>query len=612
MFFSGIFGGAALSLGMDPEQERDPPPPATPLTFPDYIGCETSSRDGSMSMPDFGSLFTRVAKPADIAQVHVDALNIEICPAQDIEDLVPPDSNGKSYFPPLVLTPDQAMKPEAYAEETQGDPKVGQQRNEFQNRLAELRIDNDTAFRSLMRTMKNGARAHKLAYMRKFWEGLESMSQYWDSSLDQYYEVTGSSKNNEQSAKRQRLDVAQNRPDQSISSAPVSRQDDSTPKVPLDATETQNQKPESVSTSAHDSSDDELGLSGHKIRSDASNPEAQPRLRYKGRRTHTGREIPDQFRTETVRAFVEGTVWAFQCSVAPPRLMPIVQFGKLNLPVRQSAAVYRQPKERMRARSGRVEGPMVAVQVRADTDFIDGDGNRLLDKSRLDLMRELGGLLQLAQERRREGKAEVKPGEGKWWTTKPRWGGGAGGEVQNEEGNTDIMQVADDVLGQVKGEPKVEAPKVKREKDGSRVRKKKTPAELWKELRCGSSYWDPKTDYAAIGKDPSSPYDEIFMVSSLNRHICVVKLTVHEAYVDSLATGAAPVPPPEDSQWCRPRLQRSQWFDLFDMDQRIDAFRGLWGIMAYLSREVGPKECPDLDVMESCKGEQNVSMAGTE
>ncbi|KAH9841254.1 hypothetical protein Tdes44962_MAKER07811 [Teratosphaeria destructans] len=590
MFFSGIFGGAALSLGTDPEQERDPPPHATPVTFPDYTGCETPARDGSVSMPDFSSLFAKVAKPADIAQIHVDALNIEICPAQDIEDLVPTDSSGKSYFPPLILTPDQAITPEAYSEEAQGDSKVSQQRKEFQNRLAELRVDNDTAFRSLTRTMKNGAKAHRLAYMRKFWEGLESMSQYWDTSLDQYYEVNGSSKKNEQSAKRQRLDMAQNRCDQSISSAPVLKQDDATPGSPLDATEVQTEKEESVPKAAHNGSDDGPDSPGHNISLGASSPEAQSRLRYKGRRTHTGREIPDQFRAETVRAF----------------------FGKLNLPVRQSAAVYRQPKERMRARSGRVEGPMVAVQVRADTDFIDGDGNCLLDKSRLDLIRELGGLLQLAQERRREGKAEVKPGEGKWWTTKPRWGGGTGGEVQNEEGNTDIMQVADDVLGQAKGEPKVEAAKVKREKDGSRVRKKKTPAELWKELKCGSSHWDPKTDYAAIGKDPSSPYDEIFMVSSLNHHICMVKLTVHAAYVDALATGAAPVPPPEDSDWCRPKLQRSKWFDLFDMDQRIDSFRGLWGIMAYLSREVGPKQCPDLDVMESGKGEQNVSMAGME
>ena len=31
-------------------------------------------------------------------------------------------------------------------------------------------------------------------------------------------------------------------------------------------------------------------------------------------------------------------------------------------------------------------------------------------------------------------------------------------------------------------------------------------------------------------------------------------------------------------------MQRSEWFDLFDMEQRLEAFRGLWGVMAYLTR----------------------------
>lgn len=78
----------------------------------------------------------------------------------------------------------------------------------------------------------------------------------------------------------------------------------------------------------------------------------------------------------------------------------------------------------------------------------------------------------------------------------------------------------------------------------------------------------------------------IFLVSSLNHHISIIKLTVHDAYVDHLTSGTLPQPFPKESEWSRPKLQRSAWFDLFDAEQRVEAFRGLWGAMAYLCRKV--------------------------
>ena len=52
-------------------------------------------------------------------------------------------------------------------------------------------------------------------------------------------------------------------------------------------------------------------------------------MRYKGLRTASGRYMPDHFRIETVRGFVEGTVWPFQCSVHPPRMT--VRGGRVAL-----------------------------------------------------------------------------------------------------------------------------------------------------------------------------------------------------------------------------------------------------------------------------------------
>lgn len=76
------------------------------------------------------------------------------------------------------------------------------------------------------------------------------------------------------------------------------------------------------------------------------------------------------------------------------------------------------------------------------------------------------------------------------------------------------------------------------------------------------------------------------MVSSLNHHISIIKLTVHGAYVEYLQTETVPDPLPSARDWSSPKLQRTQWFDLLNVDQRVEAFRALWGVTAYLTREI--------------------------
>lgn len=78
---------------------------------------------------------------------------------------------------------------------------------------------------------------------------------------------------------------------------------------------------------------------------------------------------------------------------------------------------------------------------------------------------------------------------------------------------------------------------------------------------------------------------QVFLVSSLNHHVSILKLTVHRAYTDYITSGTLPNDLPQDPSWCRPVLQRSQWFDLFIKKERLEAFRALWGVTTYLTRE---------------------------
>ncbi|KAK3622406.1 hypothetical protein LTR56_022227 [Elasticomyces elasticus] len=588
---------------VDPEEERDPPLPATLVTFPAYK--PVLQHDG-LSAPELQSLYAKILKPSDISDQHVQALGINISDQYCTLDELLRDPDGQSYLPPVKrpslhigLHPDTVL--------TMDDVLRERKRSALDERVAELQFDNDTAYRTLSRNLKEGgAKPRKLAYMRKFFEGLETMSRYWECGEDNYYEAESLCSG--KGVKRMRLDkdevdsitpkttealdavagapsddhgaiLPTPEPSPEPTSAPLScGQHTATDKEPT------TQAPSSSASSTPASpisttlqADREFPL----LRADTASPEPRSRQRYKGRRTHTGSEMPDQFRINTVRAFVEATAMPFQCTSTPPRVPPLVKFGKLHVPVAQTSAIYRQPTDRTRARQGRLEGPLVAVQVRPKTKFQDEAGQPLEAMVRLDMVREIGGLLQIAQERRRSGR-EVRSGEGQWWTTKPRWGGGSGydadtdTDADGEAKATELASIAGEVAndGLVTGDLGVPDKVEKKPKIMAR-------ALPWKELRCGRGYWDPKIDYGAIGKDRSSSSDVVFMVSSLNHHISIVKLTVHDTYTDSLVAGKSLEDRP------KPTLQRSQWFDLFDPQQRVEALRGIWGVMAYLTRESG-------------------------
>lgn len=138
----------------------------------------------------------------------------------------------------------------------------------------------------------------------------------------------------------------------------------------------------------------------------------------------------------------------------------------------------------------------MGIQCRPETRFRDpGQEIGRGQAEALDLMREVGAMLLLAQERGREGKPPTKPGEGKWYTSKPRWGGGSGGEMGDTGGNSD------DAAATKPDEKK---------SSSSRMRSRKlSAAEAYKELRPGSGTWDPKVTYLAVGKEENSEFDNV-------------------------------------------------------------------------------------------------------
>lgn len=80
---------------------------------------------------------------------------------------------------------------------------------------------------------------------------------------------------------------------------------------------------------------------------------------------------------------------------------------------------------------------------------------------------------------------------------------------------------------------------------------------------------------------------QIYMVSSINHHLSILRVLVPPAYLLYLATGTASPshPGPNSPPPAGLELRRSRWYDLLDAGDRAEAMRGVWGLMAYLMRE---------------------------
>lgn len=341
-------------------------------------------------------------------------------------------------------------------------------------------------------------------------------------------------------------------------------------------------------------------------------------------RAGTGSQLPPDYRQNLLSAFIKLVAYDFGCNVSFPRTEP-----RLHLTPPGSAAppsyfnssvtfIYRTPTDRSSARGGVVEGPVAALSARSTTVFsTEAD-------EQLDLAREVVAVLLTAQQRAREGKEERRFGDGKWWATKPRWGGGPGGPIGKEgdrvealaslaatsqptdlptsnssTANSDKEKALPTRESKVVAESKrqlssISSPLPSSAPSAAKPSSKRTKKDgqmaaydLYRKLLPPSPTWDRKARYLSIGSVPHAPYDDIFLVSALNHHISVVRARVPKgllaelegARVTGTDTGAG-------DAWDKVQMWRSKWFDLFLVEERLVAMDLIWGMMGWLMRKI--------------------------
>lgn len=308
-------------------------------------------------------------------------------------------------------------------------------------------------------------------------------------------------------------------------------------------------------------------------------------------RSADGAAMPAEFRQNLVSAFIKLVSYDFGCNVSMARLEPRLQLSspdghrhprKSYLPS-NCHFLFQSPTTREAARAGTVHGPLAVVSARPSVSFTTPD---VVTAQAQDLAREVLAVLITAQHRAREGKMELRFGEGQWWTCKPRWGGGLGGpigrEVENHAPQVEKNTGADD--SEKPSRPVVKKP-----------RRNLSMYDNYRMVRPPAYTWDRKARYEAIGKQRGANFDDIFMVSSLFHHVSILRVRVPARLLEVLDGSSEPEK--SERSWGKVQGWRSPWFDLFDTEQRITAMKAIWSMMAYQMRN--ETECEDSNMMEA-------------
>jgi len=462
----------------------------------------------------------KIHRPADIEPAHFEALGLHVIANSSPEDIIP----EPNFLPPVeewnAISADNLSEANNATKRPLNNGNLSPGAQTYRERQNELLTDNTAAFRTVRRIPPPAGEVPvRLGNAYEFFKNLEFFSGYWE--------------------------------DTSLS-----------PKSSTDP----------------DASDNQEDKVPHHLQTH--------------QRTGTGAQLPPDYRQHLLTAFIKLVAYDFGCNVSFPRTEPRLYLTPTTPSppshFNSSATfIYRTPTDRAAARSGIVEGPVAAVSCRTSTVFATEP------EEHLDLAREVIAVLLTAQQRAREGKTEKRFGEGKWWTTKPRWGGGTGGPIGREPD-----KASDDVPAVIGGPEKIageeksvtaEAKRAiggiagpspskrsKRGKDGLNMQ----IYENYRKMMPPSSTWDRRARYSSIGRAASGQgYDDVFLVSSLNHHVSIIRVRVPDQLMSALEGNEA-------GNWGRMTMWRSKWYDLFIGKERVDAMQVIWGMMAFLMRKI--------------------------
>lgn len=463
---------------------------------------------------DLSKLFTSIKNPASLTPLHVSALNLRVNSNISLDRLIP-----INQLPSLVWESDPASHGNVSGSSRltntvdklcNGTCVPGHQA--YYVRMRELLSDNEDVYRVVeRRPMDPKLPSVKITHFRRFFQELHIVGEYWDTSLDGPSPQSDPGIITTIPAQNDVMNVDR----QGSEGQPI--RNDGIPKAAtmINAQHvTSNLLHSTITTMSTDpsSSDPKCKQSSPSSITSLSNiqPSTSARGTYTSRRTSTGSRMPLVHRHNVLKEFLEPILWAFGCRCDIPRAQPYLLLRNLKIPIDLSSVVYSSPEKRPATVRGTLQGPLMGAQGRSETAFGEGDGQADI----ADLLREVGAMLLLAQQRAREGQEEIVPNADKWFVTRPRWGGGSGEAIGEVLAPSSVEEVAnqeqrsDGVRGQTE-EPPMKKRSFERRVRGEKGREAKKKEDLKKSVMPPVSMWDKRVKYMRIGKDAESNLDDV-------------------------------------------------------------------------------------------------------
>ncbi len=530
-------------------------PPPTPANFP---RCFPQDDAGPAPPEPLTALLQKIIRPTEIELKHLSALGVVVRSDIPLADLIPDPDSIPDFAKWDALSYDDAREANEATRHRMNTGNLSPGVQTYLDRKRELQTDNTAALRAVRRIQPPPGQALvRLGNSYEFFRNLEAFAMFWDDTS---------------------IVKPQTPPDLQHDSAK-----DDGPAEPGNG-------------NPPDSGDAKV----------AKKDGAPPAHFY---RTGAGHQMPPDYRLNILAAFLKLVTYDFGCNVSPSRTEPRLYINapaspslehnppaETKLPFRSSyfssgcTFIFRSPQTREAGRQGIVEGPLAAVSARHTVGFPppgEVPAGTADKDSTIDLARELTAALVTAQHRAREGRTEKRFGEGAWWATKPRWGGGPGGPIGREVDATSNTDEA--VPGKDEGGGGSATALGPGSGHGGRPTSKKSRKNLpiydgYRMVRPPSASWDHKTRYKAIGRAKGTDYDDVFVVSALFHHISIVRVRVPLRLLEVLDGRAEDVGGGQRS-WGRLEVLRSNWFDLFKAAERVAALQCVWSLMAFLMRK---------------------------
>ena len=339
--------------------------------------------------------------------------------------------------------------------------------------------------------------------------------------------------------------------------------------------------------------------------------------------------MPEKFREELVKNFIEPICWGYNTRLLPPRVAPKVQFQKTRFMTRLDFFGYVNPMLQAERKSGMVEGPLFAIQCRHEDHFVYPGGPQCRDDSPPPPSPSHDEVLVQDNPKSpvsdNDGDIPMKVGTSIVTTGSSSSRNSSSNDYDGDNGNDSTSKSSQEVPSTTGEQLELEAAgrpeqdklsatilKAAKRDEEHRIRIKKgswEQGDVWDVLKevggllciaqerrkggkgadgIGKGKVERKTRYRAVGRE-STWWDDIFLISSVHRHISLTHVHIAAPYLHFLETGNLPNPnheliKDEKSEWCELKMRKTRWFDLGDSNDRVEAARLISGVLNFLLR----------------------------